>query len=398
MEIADYKKIYKENLLEDVIPFWTENSEDKEYGGFFTCLEEKGEVYDTDKFMWLQCRQIWTLSMLYNQVEQKKDWLDMAVRGAEFVKKHGRDKDGNWYFSLTREGTPLTQPFNIFSDCFAAMAFAQLFEATKTEEYKEIALKTFDNILRRRENSKGVYNKLYPGTRPLQSFSLPMILCNLVLEMEPILKPEVVTETIQAGIHSVMDVFYKPEFGLILENLGPDGKFVDSFEGRLVNPGHAIESMWFIMDLASRSGDKELIRRAVDITIDTLEYGWDKEFGGIFYFLDVKNHPPQQLEWDQKLWWVHIEAIISLLKGYYLTEDARCWVWFKKIHDYVWEHFADKEYGEWFGYLNRRGEVLLKSKGGKWKGCFHVPRGLYQSWKLLQAIESKNEILTKVEN
>ena len=35
-------------------------------------------------------------------------------------------------------------------------------------------------------------------------------------------------------------------------------------------------------------------------------------------------------------------------------------------------------------YLNRRGEVLLPLKGGKWKGCFHVPRGLYQLWRILQ--------------
>ncbi|MCO5936672.1 AGE family epimerase/isomerase [Mucilaginibacter sp. RB4R14] len=393
MNIFEYQEIYRANLLDSVVPFWVNNSEDKEYGGFFTCLDEKGEVYDTDKFMWLQCRQIWTLSMLYNQVEKKQEWLDMAIRGAEFVKNNGRDAEGNWYFSLTREGKPITQPYNIFSDCFAAMGFAQLYTATKNEEYKAIALNTFYNILKKRNDSKGIYNKQVPGTRPLQSFSLPMILCNLVLELEHILKPELVEETIQLGIHSVMDVFYKPEFGLILENVAPDGSFVDSFEGRLVNPGHAIESMWFIMDLASRAGDKQLIKKAVDITIDTIEYGWDRQHGGIFYFLDVKGNPPQQLEWDQKLWWVHIEAVISLLKGYYFTGDERCWQWFEKIHAYIWKHFVDDRNGEWFGYLNRRGEVLLPAKGGKWKGCFHIPRGLYQGWKVLQAIEEKRSVL-----
>lgn len=397
MDIFEYKEIYRANLLDSVVPFWVNNSEDKEYGGFFTCLDEKGKVYDTDKFMWLQGRQIWTLAMLYNQVEKKQEWLDMAVRGAEFIKANGRDAEGNWYFSLTREGKPITQPYNIFSDCFAAMGFAQLYKATQNEEYKAIALNTFYNILKRRENSKGIYNKQFPGTRPLQGFSLPMILCNLVLEMEHILKPELVENTIQLGINSVMDVFYKPEFGLILENVAPDGSFTDSFEGRTVNPGHAIESMWFIMDLATRSDNKELIKKAVDITINTIEYGWDKQYGGILYFLDIKGLPPQQLEWDQKLWWVHIEAIISLLKGYHLTGDERCWKWFEKIHDYTWKNFVDEKNGEWFGYLNRRGEVLINAKGGKWKGCFHIPRGLYQGWKVLEAIGDKREILTQTE-
>jgi N-acylglucosamine 2-epimerase len=397
MNVLQYRDIYRGNLLGDVMPFWIKNSEDKVYGGFFTCLDEKGNVYDTDKFIWLQGRQVWTLSMLYNRVEKNKEWLDLAVQGAEFLKDHGRDEAGNWYFSLTRDGKPITQPFNIFSDCFAAMGFAQLYKATNNEAYKIIAITTFNNIIKRKGNPKGVYNKEFPGTRPLQGFALPMILCNLVLEMEHILDPKVVEDTIQHGIHSVMEVFYKPEFGLILENVAPDGSFSDSFEGRLLNPGHAIESMWFMMDLAARKGDMELIKKAVDITINTLEYGWDKQYGGIFYFLDVKGHPPQQLEWDQKLWWVHIEALISLLKGYYHTGDERCWHWFEKLHAYTWEHFADAENGEWFGYLNRQGKVLLKAKGGKWKGCFHIPRGLYEGWKSLEAIAEKNEVLIQTE-
>ena len=171
-----------------------------------------------------------------------------------------------------------------------------------------------------------------------------------------------------------------------------DGHFSDSFEGRLLNPGHSLEAMWFVMDLAKkRSGDNSIIDRAVNITIDTLNYSWDKEYGGIFYFLDVKGYPLQQLEWDQKLWWVHVETIITLLKGFLFTGDERCWKWFEKVHDYTWNHFPDRTYGEWYGYLNRAGEVLLPLKGGKWKGCFHVPRGLYQAWQTLEAIDKKYE-------
>lgn len=389
MNFKQYSDQYRDNLLNDVIPFWLKKSGDKEYGGYLTCLDRNGNVFDTDKFAWLQFRQVWCFSMLYNQVEQKQEWLDFAIQGAEFMKKYGKDEEGNFYFSLTREGLPLIQPYNIFSDCFAAMAFAQLYKATQTEEYARLAVDTFNNILRKRDDPKGKYNKAYPGTRPLQGFSLPMILCNLVLELEHLLDRDLIEKTINDGIHSVMDVFYQADLGIILENVKPDGSFSDSFEGRLVNPGHGLESMWFIMDIAEQRNDQALIRRAVDTTINILEYGWDKEFDGILYFMDVKGHPPQQLEWDQKLWWVHIETLISLLKGYLHTGDERCWTWFEKVHKYTWEHFPDPERGEWFGYLNRRGEVLLPLKGGKWKGCFHVPRGLYQCWKTLEKIEQK---------
>lgn len=381
--------LYKDCLLNNVIPFWINKSGDERFGGYFSCLDQQGEIFDTDKFIWLQCRQVWCFSMLYNLVEQKEEWLSFAIQGASFLEQHGRDKNGNWYFSLTREGVPLTQPHNIFSDCFACMAFGQLYKATGNEEHAKIAVDTFHGILRRKDSPKGDYAKGYPGTRPLEGFALPMILCNLVLEIEHLLDPDLVEKMIQSGIDTIMNKFYRPEFGLILESVTPDGAFSDSFEGRLVNPGHGIEAMWFIMDLAERTGNKMLAEKAKDITLQILEYGWDSKYGGIFYFLDVKGHPPQQLEWDQKLWWVHVETLISLLKGYLHTGDERCMEWFEKVHDYTWRHFPDKENGEWFGYLNRQGEVLLPLKGGKWKGCFHVPRGLYQCWKTLEAINAK---------
>lgn len=383
MDWSSTAQKYKTGLLDQVIPFWENYSRDEAYGGYFTCLDRRGAVYDTDKFVWLQGRQVWMFATLYNRVEKRPQWLDMAWHGARFLHKHGHDGRFNWYFSLTREGRPLIQPCNIFSDCFAAMAFGQLFAATGDEQLADIARKTFENIIRRAGNPKGIWNKAYPGTRPLKGFSLPMILCNLSLELEHLLERELVERTISDCIHEVMDVFYDQETGLIRENVQPDGSGSDSFEGRLLNPGHAIEAMWFIMDLSVRLGQPALAKRAVEIMLRTLNFGWDGEFGGIYYFLDCQGHPPQQLEWDQKLWWVHIETLISLIKGLALTGDPECAAWFARVHEYTWAKFPDLQYGEWFGYLNRRGEVLLPLKGGKWKGCFHVPRGLLQVWKTI---------------
>ena len=384
--LKEYSRLYKNELVNNVLPFWLNHSKDDLNGGYFTCLDQEGNVYDTDKFIWLQGREVWCFSFMYNHVEQNPAWLNMALHGADFLKKYGRDDAGNWYFSLTADGKPLVQPYNIFSDCFATMAFASLDKAMPSDEYKKIALETFNNIIKRKNDSKGKYNKSYPGTRSLKNFSLPMILCNLSLELEHILGKEKVEEFIPTIIHEVMNVFYHPDFELILENVNEDGSFSDSFEGRLINPGHAIEAMWFMMDIGNRIKDKNLILRAKDIMLRTLEYGWDNEYDGIFYFLDVKGYPPQQLEWDQKLWWVHLEALVALAKGYALTGDENCLQWFEKVHAYTWSKFKDNEYGEWFGYLNRQGEVLLPLKGGKWKGCFHLPRALYQISKTFESI------------
>lgn len=390
----DFKQLaaqYKSELLDKVVPFWLEKSQDLEHGGYFTCLERDGEVYDTDKFVWLQGREVWMFATLYNKVEKRQEWLNCAIQGAEFLKKHGHDGNLNWYFALDREGNPLVEPYNIFSYTFAVIAFGQLSIATGNKEYADIAKRTFDIVLSKVDNPKGKWNKAAPGARALKSFALPMILCNVALEIEPLLDADFMQQTIDTCIHEVMDVFYRPELGLIVEHLSTDGELVDCFDGRLLNPGHAIEAMWFVMDLGKRLGRQDLIEKAVTIALNEAEYGWDKEYGGIFYFMDRLGRPCQQLEWDQKLWWVHIETLITMLKGYQLTGNAQCLEWFERVHNYVWTHFTDKEYAEWFGYLNRQGEVLLSLKGGKWKGCFHVPRGLFQCWQILEDLASRKK-------
>lgn len=375
---------YRDELMNNVLPFWLERSQDREFGGYFTCLDREGNVFDTDKFIWLQAREVWMFSMLCNKVEKREEWLNCAIQGGEFLKKFGHDGQYNWYFSLTREGAPLVQPYNIFSYTFATMAFAQLSKATGNEEYAAIAKRSFDIILEKEKNPKGIWEKSYPGTRSLKGFSLPMILCNLALEIEHLLTKEQLDETIDRCLNEVLNVFYKEEHGLILENVCMDGSFSDTFEGRLLNPGHSLEAMWFIMDLGQKLGRKDIVDKALKIALNTIDYGWDKEHGGIFYFMDLHGHPTQQLEWDQKLWWIHIETLITMSKGYQLTGSKEALDWFKRVDEYTWSHFKDNEYPEWFGYLNRKGEVLLNLKGGKWKGCFHVPRGLYQCWQILE--------------
>jgi N-acylglucosamine 2-epimerase len=375
---------YHDSLLEDVLPFWESHSPDRECGGFFTCLDRAGAVYDTDKFVWLQGRQTWLYAMLFSQLEKRPDWLSMAKHGADFLRRHGRDGEGNFYFALARDGTPLVQPASIFSDCFAAMAFSQYGLAAGDEQARGIALATFENVLLRRSTPKGKYSKDVPGSRPMRSLALPMILLNLTLELEWILGPGRTHETLDALLNEVFAYFHDRNRNILFEHVAPDGTHPDTFDGRLLNPGHALEATWFIMEAAQKIGRHDLVDRAVGIMVDTLELGWDNEFGGIFYFLDALGKPPQQLEWDQKLWWVHCESLVALALSWDLTHRADCAAWFQKVHEYTWSHYPDPGFGEWFGYLNRRGEVLLPLKGGKWKGCFHVPRTLYKVWTILE--------------
>lgn len=390
-KLKNLAELYKNTLLDNILPFWSQYSVDWQEGGYFTCLDREGNIYDTDKFIWLQNRQVWTYSMFCNRLDQREDWLKIAQNGAEFLAQYGRDADGNWYFALDKTGQPLVQPYNIFSDCFAAMAFSQYALASEDERSQEIALQAYSNVLRRQANPKGKYSKAYPGTRSLKSLAVPMILANLSLEMDWLLQSSQLEEILASTVREVMTDFLDGETGLMYENVTPEGKHLDCFAGRLINPGHGIEAMWFVMDIAQRDHDLNLINQAVDVVLNILNFGWDSEYQGIYYFMDAKGYPPEQLEWNQKLWWVHLETLVALLLGFNLTGREECLEWFYKVHDYTWQHFSDSSHDEWFGYLDRQGDVLLNLKGGKWKGCFHVPRALYLCWQQLETLLSTSK-------
>ena len=388
MSSVSFATLYLKELTQEVIPFWEKYSIDRENGGYFTCIDDQHKVFDTDKFVWLQARQVWTFATLFDRLEKKQTWFEIARSGSDFLEKYGHDGNYNWFFSLKRDGQPLMMPYNIFSYTFACMAMGKMHHITGEDKYKTAVDQTFKKITHRAAKPKDRLDKSYPDARPLKNLALPMILCNLYNELGDLVPEEEKEQRTHACVNEIFDLFWDEERGVILENISPKGSFSDTFDGRLINPGHGLEAMWFIMDLGVQLDRNDWIDRSVEMALSIVEKGWDKEQEGIFYFMDAQGHPPQQLEWDQKLWWVHLEAMICFLKGYELSGSKACWYWFKKIHHYTWSHFRDsKRGGEWYGYLNRSGEVRLSLKGGKWKGCFHVPRALFKLYEISKRLK-----------
>lgn len=78
MNWKPYIERYEKELLENVVPFWLNHAQDREYGGFFTCLDRDGSVYDYNKYMWMQWRIVYMFATLYASEYGKghSDWLD----------------------------------------------------------------------------------------------------------------------------------------------------------------------------------------------------------------------------------------------------------------------------------------------------------------------------------
>ncbi len=381
MDFSPFIKRYEDELVGQVIPFWEQHGVDHEYGGYFTSLDRDGSVYDTEKYMWMQWRIVYMFATLYTtpwlKPYRKEAWLDIARQGFDFLTAHGKDADGAYYFALNRKGDPTIAPYNIFSNCFAAMGAAALYKATGEQRYRDEADSAMKCYIRRMDDPKGRWDKSMPARASRLSHGHYMMLANLGCVMEDCLNTDEYRDDAAAAINAVLEKFWNPHYRVLFENVNPDGSYdLDSCEGRFVNPGHGLESMWFVMNYAERENRPDLIAKAADIVKAQLEFGKDPEYGGIFYFMDVLHKPHLELQWDMKLWWVHNEAILATLFAYRLTGQTDFLNLFMDLDQWTWGHFKDPSYPEWFAYLNRRGEPTHMLKGGKWKTMFHLPRCL----------------------
>ena len=385
-------RVYRDGLLEDTMPFWRDHAVDEECGGFMTFLDADGTVASTDKPMWVIGRFTWLFAKLYNGVEHRDDWLRMARHGVDFIRRYGFDTDGRMFYAVTRDGRPLRKRRYLFTETFGVIALAEYAKASGDEQAKEEARKLYRLILKY-HNTEGLLEpKGFVETRALKSHAMPMILLATTQTLRQIDDGPLYRDVIDQSIREVLNDFVKPEFKVLLENVGIDGEFLDQPVGREVNPGHAIETAWFIMEEArSRGGDANLIEEACRILDWSLDIGWDDEYGGIYYYRDCKGNPCPQYEHDMKLWWPHNEAIYATLLAYHLTGAPMYLEWHEKLHNWAYAHFPDKANGEWFGYLHRDGSVSCTLKGNMWKGPFHLPRMQLNAWKLLE--EQLNSLL-----
>lgn len=378
---AQLHRAYEDELLQHVIPFWLKHGIDREHGGLLTGLDRKGAIIDTDKAVWLQGRAAWTFATIYNTIERKPEWLAAAAHCFDFLRKHCRAPDGKLYFQVTREGAPLRMRRYYYSECFAAMGGAVYSKASGDREAAAEAVGHFERYLGSLQPG-GAPPKVDSRTRPMQGVAAQMMLIVVAQEIRGALGDIAVsgktcTEWIDQAVDTIERVFYKPGLNVLMEVVAQDGSIIDHFDGRMLNPGHAIECAWFILHEAKhRGGDARMKRLGLAILDCMWARGWDAECGGLFSFTDLKNLPVQEYVAQMKFWWPHNEAEIATLLAWQLTRDAKYAGWHEQVRDWSRRVFADPEYGEWYGYAQRDGRIATQLKGNMWKGPFHVPRML----------------------
>lgn len=387
--LETWAKSYKEDLTQNIMPFWMKYGVDKKNGGVYTCVDRDGSLMDTTKSVWFQGRFAFVCAYAYNHIEKNEEWLAAAKSTIDFIEKYCFDNDGHMYFSITHDGRPLRKRRYVFSETFAAIAMSEYALASGDRSYADKAVKIFKDTLRFLSTPGFLTPKFEPEVK-LQGHSIVMILINVASCLRLVSDDPILTRQIDESIEKLKKYFMHPEFKALLESVGPNGEFIDTNMTRLINPGHCIETAWFIMEEAkTRNWNKDLTDMALTIFDWSWDWGWDKSYGGIINFRDCRNLPVQDYSQDMKFWWPQCEAIIASLYAYLATGDDEYIYRHQRISEWTYAHFPDAKYGEWYGYLHRDGRVAQPAKGNLFKGPFHIPRMMIKSYTLCKEILDK---------
>ena len=371
--------------LDRCVNFWLKNGMDSVHGGVYTCLDRTGKIFSTDKSVWMQGRCGWIFAFLCSRYGVKPEWLAASKSCLDFMEKYciNREAGDRMYFTVTEDGQPLRQRRYCFSEAFYAMANAEYYGVTGEKECLDRARRAYDlywDLNHGMPDPTGLGPKTIPETRTGRAFGTPMIYLNVtsvLMRVDPEHR-KLYEERAKSCVDDIFAYHVHPELKCVLENVGPNGEArLNYTEGRIVNPGHDIEGVWFLLEQAARTNDASLVEKAETIFNWAITAGWDNEYGGLLYFVDCLGNPPEAYEHDMKLWWPHDEILISSLMLYRDTGKQEYLDWFYKTLDYSKAHFSDPEYGEWYGYLRRDGKPTEPAcKGSTFKGPFHLPRML----------------------
>lgn len=385
--VTEHQEQIYDTLMNCFVPFWEKYSPDPEYGGFLCGFDRDGGLFLEDKSVWQQGRSTWMFAKLYNEFGQKPEWLEISKSGYRFIREHCFAENGHMYFRVTRDGRPLVERRYYFSEAFAIMGYVELYLATGDESVRENARELFGRFYRY-YTVPGIFQpKVNPETRKNKGHSIVMIMLNVCQHMRRIDDSPLYDEIITGCIDQIVNGFVKEDEKVLLETVGPNNERIHSPEGRLINPGHALETSWFIMQEALYRKDDALMRKMIQVAEWSLNRGWDPEMGGIFYFQDVEGKPVLSLEWDMKLLWVHCEAMIAMLYAYGYTGEKKYFDWFEKLKAYIYKYYPDEGHPEWFGHLHRDGSPINYIKGSDWKGPFHNVRAFMLMTQLLKKLE-----------
>src|SRR5699024_2355659 len=313
--ISELVSEYKSFLFDDYLPFIDQYVFDHEFGGFKCNTSYSGRNISTDKRTWYDARGVWVYSYLYVNLDKDIRYRHNAEKTVALLLKVNEEMDKLWPWAYDQKGKPLSEKKpDIYGNLFVAEALAMYSQAVKDEKYWEKSKDILINCMKRYEETEYTYELQYSPDPSFQDAPIVlghwMIILRVCTGLLKIKEDHVIQNISDKCIDALIEKHQVPPHNLMLEVLNRDMQPVKGAMSQFVYIGHAIESLWMLMDEAKRREDAQLFNISAERFKKHVEVAWDDVYGGVFHCLDNI----EANAWDlNKVLWAQHEVLIGLL-------------------------------------------------------------------------------------
>lgn len=384
-KLQTLKSEVKDELVNNILPFWSGKMIDNTNGGFFGRIDGSGRIYnDADKGCVLNARILWTFSSAF-RVLKNPEYLKIAERSKDYLLKYFFDNEyGGVYWLINYRGEMKDGKKQIYAQAFAIYGLTEYYRVTNDKTCLEKAIELFHLIEKFSYDEKlgGYFEAFSREWGQLDDLRLSAKDANEKKTMNTHLH---VLEAYTNLYRVWKDDFLRKQLRNLLKNFTDkivngqtynlnmffDGEWNDKTD--LVSYGHNIESSWLIYEAAVVLGDDlilEIVKKICIRIADSSKEGIRMDGSMIYEKFFNSEHKD-----TDRHWWVQAETVVGFLNAYtlngqkeYLDRCLASWVFIK-------DHMIDRQNGEWYWSVNENLQPNLREdKAGFWKCPYHNSR------------------------
>lgn len=395
-------------LHTSLVKFYLPGCIDRVNGGYLESLRGNQFVPTGEKFLTMQGRELWFFSTLACANIERAAALAAAGSGFDFLEKHFRDRQHGGYFSkVSDRGEPRDTRKHAYLNSFALYGLTAYHRASGDPAALDAAQALFRTLEEKaHDRQHGGYVEFftadwrpitnlkeqnYVGAIGTRTYNTHLHLLESFTELYRLWPEPLVGLRLGELLLINTSTVRHPEHGCNIDGWLPGWRMVETPGNLRASYGHDVECAWLVLDAARALGLSPALLRnwAEALCAYSLKYGYDRRHGG-FYGAGPLGQPADD---TQKVWWVQAEALVSMLEMYRLTGKPEYHAVFSQTLDFVEHHQVAPE-GSWWASRKADGSPLGQTRSSPWQGAYHNGRAMLLSIKLLRdlAAEQKKTI------
>ena len=424
-------------LTENILPFWLDNMQDNEHGGWYGRMDGRGRLHpQADKGAILNARILWSFSAAYRVLrdEAEGQYQDLCERclaagtmTKDYFLRHFVDRQhGGVFWSVDNLGRPRETKKQTYAIGFAVYGLSEYARATadssnpdlrrQSAEALQAALCLYDDIERHASDPVfgGYIEACTRDWQPIADMRLSEKDENYpksqnthlhIIEPYTNLLRALQTTPSPSALSDNLPVLSSARFAGVERQLREEvslaiRKLLSLFEEKILNPtthhldlffqmdwmrmsttasyGHDIECSWLLHEAALVLGDEAVLRQVEPVV---KQVAAASEEGLLPCGAMIHENGDDDLHW-----WVQAEAVVGFLNLYQHFGDRAALDKAMSCFRFIQDHLIDRQHGEWFWSLRPDERVrpagrdigyvvnLDDDHAGFWKCPYHNSR------------------------